>query len=70
MDSFWKSNERVRWEPHEDEFLFEQIRKYPKESHMDLARKIMDNPFVEGRTFDAVEQRIGWMRAKLRKRAI
>jgi uncharacterized protein YprB with RNaseH-like and TPR domain len=67
MISNWKSLERVRWEPQEDQFLLEQIKKFQKESHMDLARKIIDNQLVEGRTLDAVEQRIGLLRAKLRK---
>lgn len=67
MQTNWKSTERVRWKATEDQFLLDQIKKYPKETHMDLARKIIDNPLVEGRTFDAVEQRIGWMRAKIRR---
>lgn len=67
LGSNWKSSERIKWEQNEDLFLLEQIRTHPKESHMNLARRIIDNPLVEGRTLDAIEQRIGWMRMKIEK---
>jgi hypothetical protein len=67
MNKNWKSVERVRWEPNEDQLLLEQINIHSKESHMDLARKIISNSLIEGRTLDAIEQRIGWMRAKKRR---
>lgn len=64
MSPNWKSSERIRWEQNEDLFLLEQINMHPKETHMNLARKIINNPLLEGRTLDAIEQRIGWMRAQ------
>jgi hypothetical protein len=66
LNKNWKSVERVRWKPDEDQFLLEKIKFHIEETHMDLARKIINNPIVEGRTLDAIEQRIGWMRANLK----
>jgi hypothetical protein len=67
MSSSWKSDIPTRWEPKADQFLLDLIKRYPKETHMDLARKILDDPLIKGRSLGAVEQRIGWMRAKLRE---
>lgn len=53
-----------------DQYLLEQIKNNPGESHTELANKIMDNPFAEGRSFKAVVQRIGWMRPKNSKEDI
>jgi hypothetical protein len=47
--------------------MLKQIGKHQRETHMDFARKILNHPYVISRTLDAVEQRIGWIRAKLKQ---
>lgn len=66
MSINWKIIENFRWLPKENQFLREQLEKNPNDTSTDLAKKIMDNSFVEGRSYEAVLLRICWMRGEIK----
>lgn len=57
---------KVNWTSKEEMILIEAINNYPRETHMGVARKIMDHPLLKHRTFGAIEQRVGYIRNRFK----